>query len=225
VAPRHSKVPPPPRIIPAWIQSWVSKVCTILEIWCWSQIYKEMGWSQKYKSSVIIPAGSKELYVTLTVSVYCTVLYCTLLYLTVLNCTVLYWVVLYCTVLYGTVLYWLYCTVLYCIITSLFEMSSALVYKYYVWKVSIEHRSSPAVRPSSHSLTPFRKQNNRYHDLTQSSSSGLIWSSRVLEKLSYSRNSPPFMEPVGSVPCSQQLATCPCPEPDESNQLPSVLFL
>ena len=32
--------------------------------------------------------------------------------------------------------------------------------------------------------------------------------------LSYSRNSPHFMEPEGSSPYSQELTTCPCPEPD-----------
>jgi hypothetical protein len=35
--------------------------------------------------------------------------------------------------------------------------------------------------------------------------------------LSYSRQSPPFMAPEGSSPCSQEPAAGPCPKPDESN--------
>jgi hypothetical protein len=38
--------------------------------------------------------------------------------------------------------------------------------------------------------------------------------------LSYSRNSPHFMEPEGSSPYSQQPATCPYPEPDRSRLCP-----
>jgi len=43
--------------------------------------------------------------------------------------------------------------------------------------------------------------------------------------LSYSRNSPPFLEPEGSLPCSQEHATSPYPKPDESNPQPHTLFL
>jgi hypothetical protein len=32
------------------------------------------------------------------------------------------------------------------------------------------------------------------------------------------------MEPEGSSPCSQGLATCPYPEPNESNPQPQTLF-
>jgi hypothetical protein len=33
----------------------------------------------------------------------------------------------------------------------------------------------------------------------------------------------PFVEPEGSVSCSQEFATGPCPEPVESNQRPRTL--
>jgi hypothetical protein len=49
------------------------------------------------------------------------------------------------------------------------------------------------------------------------------WSRVLPEKLkvlSYSRNSPHFMEPEGSSPHSQQLATYPYPEPDRSSNAP-----
>jgi hypothetical protein len=32
------------------------------------------------------------------------------------------------------------------------------------------------------------------------------------------------MEPEGSLPCSQELATCPYSEPNESNPHPQTLF-
>jgi hypothetical protein len=41
--------------------------------------------------------------------------------------------------------------------------------------------------------------------------------------LSWSRYSPPFTEPEGAIPCSQEPATGPYPEPDESNK--SLLLL
>jgi hypothetical protein len=39
------------------------------------------------------------------------------------------------------------------------------------------------------------------------------------ELLSYSRNSPNFMETEGSLPHSQEPATCPYPKPDRSSHL------
>jgi hypothetical protein len=42
---------------------------------------------------------------------------------------------------------------------------------------------------------------------------------RSLNVLSYSRNSPHFMEPEGSSPYTQEPATCPYPEPDQSSVL------
>jgi hypothetical protein len=43
-------------------------------------------------------------------------------------------------------------------------------------------------------------------------------------RLSYSRSSPPFMEPEGSSPCSHGPATDPCSEPDASSlpQFPTL---
>jgi hypothetical protein len=42
--------------------------------------------------------------------------------------------------------------------------------------------------------------------------------------LSQSRNSPNFMEPEGSLTCSQEPATCPYPQRNESNPHPQTLF-
>jgi len=52
------------------------------------------------------------------------------------------------------------------------------------------------------------------------------WSKVLLEKLTVtqSRNSPLFMEPEGSLLCSQGPTTGPYPEPDESNPEPPTLF-
>jgi hypothetical protein len=40
----------------------------------------------------------------------------------------------------------------------------------------------------------------------------------------YSRNSPPFMEPKDSLPCSQKPTTSYYPEPDQSSPDPTTLF-
>jgi hypothetical protein len=42
--------------------------------------------------------------------------------------------------------------------------------------------------------------------------------------LTYSRNSPPFMDPQSSLPSSQEPATGPYSVPDESNPHPHTLF-
>jgi hypothetical protein len=60
------------------------------------------------------------------------------------------------------------------------------------------------------------------HSLTHS------WSWALLEKLSigsYSRSSQHFMEPGGSLPCSQEPSTGPYPEPDQSNPYHPTLSL
>ena len=40
--------------------------------------------------------------------------------------------------------------------------------------------------------------------------------------ISWSRNSPHFMEPEGSLPHSQEPATCPYPKPDQSSPCPHI---
>jgi hypothetical protein len=47
---------------------------------------------------------------------------------------------------------------------------------------------------------------------------------KSLESLSWSANSSSFMEPEGSLPCSQEPATGAYPEPDESSAYPLTLF-
>ena len=42
---------------------------------------------------------------------------------------------------------------------------------------------------------------------------------------SYSRNSPHFMEPKGSLPHSHEPAICPCPESDRSSPCPHIPLL
>jgi hypothetical protein len=46
---------------------------------------------------------------------------------------------------------------------------------------------------------------------------------RSYQFLSYSRNSPHFMEPKGSLPHSQQPASCPYPEQDQCNPKNTIL--
>jgi hypothetical protein len=48
---------------------------------------------------------------------------------------------------------------------------------------------------------------------------------RSWQSLSWTGNSPPFMEPTDSVPCSQEPSTSPCLEPDESSPYPQTLFV
>jgi hypothetical protein len=51
------------------------------------------------------------------------------------------------------------------------------------------------------------------------------WSRALFEKLSGSqlvKKFPAFMEPDGSLPYSQEPATCPCPEPGQSSPCPHI---
>jgi hypothetical protein len=49
----------------------------------------------------------------------------------------------------------------------------------------------------------------------------------LLQKLEFPqlvKTSPAFMEPESSWPCSEEPATCPCPEPDQSSPCYPILF-
>jgi hypothetical protein len=49
-----------------------------------------------------------------------------------------------------------------------------------------------------------------------------VWSRVILDKLIVAqvvKNSPPFMEPEGLLPCSLEPAAAPYPEPDEMRQI------
>jgi hypothetical protein len=48
---------------------------------------------------------------------------------------------------------------------------------------------------------------------------------KSFQSFGYSRTSQYFMEPEGSVLCSQELAIAPYPEPDESDPYHPILFL
>jgi hypothetical protein len=53
---------------------------------------------------------------------------------------------------------------------------------------------------------------------------GIHCMKKSLESLRWSRNSPPFMGPEGSLPCSQQPTNGLCPESDECSPRPPTLF-
>jgi hypothetical protein len=61
----------------------------------------------------------------------------------------------------------------------------------------------------------------RFHSFTHRAEPFL----RSCQLCSYSRTSQHFMEPEGSLPCSQEPSTCPYPEPDRSNPYHPILSL
>jgi hypothetical protein len=74
------------------------------------------------------------------------------------------------------------------------------------------------------SMAEFQSVKSTYYDgqsfdfLTPESK---VLCGKLNSTLSLSRNPPPFMEPEGSLPCSQEPSTGPYPEPDESNPHPN----